>query len=300
MIDANDEFGLELSAGLNRRRELSYAFCAASFAVLLVLTNIIGVKLFEIFPGTVGLRGRPDWPGFGLGAVWEQVRWGWDYGVTFFQRARPDWFPGADRGSITLTSGLITYPLTFLLTDIVSEIWGRRRASFMVALGFVMSLLMLATIWVARELPVSAFWTVEAMGVTDSAETQRAFETTFYFPGLLLFASMTAYLVAQLFDVRLYHFWWRVTGGRFMWIRNNGSTMISQLVDTIIVNGIYLRWGLEMEWKTIATIIIAVYFCKLILAIIDTPLIYITRAWMVRFLRLPKGALAEAPLADPV
>ena len=73
---------------------------------------------------------------------------------------------------------------------------------------------------------------------------------------------------------------WRLTGGGHMWIRNNGSTMISQLIDTIIVNGIYLRWGLRMEWGLIAEIIAAVYVVKVLLALLDTPLIYLGRFLM--------------------
>ena len=103
---------------------------------------------------------------------------------------------------------------------------------------------------------------------------------------------------AQLFDVRLYHFWWRVTGGRHMWIRNNGSTGISQLVDTIIVNGIFLRWGLDLAWGEIVDIIIAVYLFKLVLAALDTPLIYLGRGWMERFLGIEHDPTrASAPLA---
>jgi len=109
---------------------------------------------------------------------------------------------------------------------------------------------------------------------------------------------MLAYLVAQLFDVRLYHFWWRITGGGHMWIRNNGSTMISQLVDTIIVNGIFLRWGLDMEWGTIWEIILWVYVCKVMLAMIDTPFIYLGRSFLRHLFGLKTDTTpSSAPLA---
>ncbi len=231
-----------LSAPLTRP-EAGYVFCAALFGVVLVLTNIVGVKLFVLFPD-----GGPSW-------LLDGEPW-------------------------TLTSGILTYPITFLLTDIVSELWGKKRADYMVILGFVMSLLMLGIVQLARLLPPSDFWANPTLGL-DSGELQTAFEASFYYPGILLGASMTAYLVAQLFDVRLYHFWRRVTNGRHMWLRNNGSTWISQLVDTIIVNGIFLRWALDMEWPAIGSIILAVYLCKLVLAILDTPLIYLS-VWALR------------------
>ena len=167
----------------------------------------------------------------------------------------------------------------------------------MVILGFGMNLMMLPILTIAKALPPSPFWEIPQMGL-GYEELEAAFTATFYFPGLLLFASMLAYLVAQLFDVRLYHFWWRVTAGRHMWVRNNGSTMISQLVDTIIVNGIYLHFGLQFDWATTWSIIVAVYFCKLILAVVDTPLIYLGRHWLERFLGIDQSRVrAGAPLA---
>lgn len=248
-------------AGRMTRADATYTVLAAAFAVVLVLTNIIGTKLFALFP---------------------------DGG--------PAWINGGE--SITLTAGIVTYPLTFWLTDIVSELWGRRRADLMVLLGFGMSFLMLGIVQLGLALPPSDFWTLGARGIEDPAEMQAAFDATFHNPRILLFASMLAYMVAQLFDVRLYHFWWRVTKGRHMWVRNNGSTMISQLVDTIIVNGIFLRWGLSLEWTTIGEIILWVYICKVVLALLDTPLLYLGRGALRRFLGLAADhAPTSAPLA---
>ncbi len=242
------------------RRELTFAALTALFGVVLVLTNIVGVKLFILFAD-----------------------------------GRPEWMPGD--GPLTLTSGIVTYPVTFLLTDLVSEIWGRKRADFMVVLGFGMSLFMLAIVSMARALPPSPVWAIEELGLNAEA-LQSAFVASFYTPGSLLLASMTAYLVAQLLDVRLYHFWWRITAGRHMWLRNNGSTMISQLADTIIVNSIFLRWAFGLEWGVIVEIIVAVYLCKMILAWIDTPLLYVGRRWLRRFLDIESHDLSRgAPLA---
>ncbi|MEX1023818.1 MAG: queuosine precursor transporter [Planctomycetota bacterium] len=241
------------------RADQTYVVLAATFAVVLVLTNIIGVKLFVLWP-----------------------------------EGRPDWFPGA--GPLTLTSGIITYPLTFLLTDLVSEFWGQRRANLMVIIGFGMSLLMLFFVEVALALEPSDFWANEDLGL-DKVAMQGAFEVTFQFPALLLGASMLAYLVAQLFDVYLYHFWKRLTGGSHMWLRNNGSTAISQLVDTIIVNGVFLTFGFGMAPADVAGVIVAVYLVKLVLALLDTPLIYLGRSLLARFFGLTNTDWREAPLA---
>ena len=133
---------------------------------------------------------------------------------------------------------------------------------------------------------------------------QGAYHATFSNPGVLIFASMLAYLAAQLLDVHLYHFWWKVTGGKHMWLRNNGSTCISQLVDTIIVNGIFLRFGTGFgpqngwTWGAICNVILAVYLVKLALALLDTPLIYLARSAIERFLGIEHDPRrAAAPLA---
>jgi uncharacterized integral membrane protein (TIGR00697 family) len=215
----------------------------AAFVVVLVLTNIIGVKLFLAFPESM-----------------------------------PNGFFGE---AITLTTGLITYPITFLLTDVVCEVYGRRKANLMVITGFVMSLLMLVLVQISVVLPGSPAWPAGSTDYGTVGEMQAAFESVFTLPSVLVFGSMSAYLAAQLLDVRLFHFWKRVTNGRHLWLRNNASTMVSQLVDTIIVNSIFLGFGLGLDWALVTKIIIASYVFKLLIALIDTPFIYLG-VWIVR------------------
>ena len=86
---------------------------------------------------------------------------------------------------------------------------------------------------------------------------------------------MLAYLVAQLIDVKIFHYLKKVTNEKKLWLRNNLSTMFSQLIDTVIVNSIFLYLGLNLEWNIIVDIIIASYIVKIIIAAIDTPLVYI-------------------------
>ena len=236
--------------------ETVFAILMAGFVVVLVLTNIIGVKLFLAFPQTLpnGLFGE----------------------------------------AITLTTGLITYPVTFLLTDVVCEVYGRKRANLMVVTGFVVSLLTLILIQISLVLPGSPVWPSGNPNYDSVAAMQQAFESVFTLPGILIFGSMSAYLVAQLMDVRLFHFWKGVTGGRHLWLRNNASTMASQLVDTIIVNSIFLGFGLGLDWGVVAKIIAANYLFKLLIAAADTPFIYLGVWWVRRIMgiRAPSAAAA--------
>jgi len=256
----------EIDARAYSRYERIYLVLAASFVTTLVLTNIIGIKLFR----------APFNPEFAL------------------------------------TTGIITYPITFLITDIVSEIWGKKRANFMVFLGFFMSLLMLVIVQIAVHVTPHPYWAPgqggfftdlaaagpeavladgetahELVRVTGGStiatrETvspvgayQHAFDSVFSLNGILLFGSMLAYLVAQLIDVRLYHFWKKLTKGRHLWLRNNGSTWVSQLVDTAIVNSILFYVGFKMPFMVGVQIMVTIYLYKLVIAALDTPLIYL-------------------------
>ena len=215
----------------------TYLVLTTLFSVVLVLTNIIGVKLFQ----------GPFNP-----------------------------------TSHALTTGIITYPVTFLLTDVVSEIWGQKKASAMVLIGFLMSIVMLLFVQIAIHLPAHPYWVApnNPFGFETTGDYQNAFNSVFSVNSKLLFGSMLAYMVAQLLDVKLYHMWRRVTKGKYLWIRNNGSTSISQLVDTLIVNSILFYWGLGWEFWQGISVMLTIYFYKLILAILDTPLIYLVVAFI--------------------
>jgi uncharacterized PurR-regulated membrane protein YhhQ (DUF165 family) len=260
--------------------ETLYFVLTALFVAMLMLTNIIGTKLFVV---------SPDLPVLGPVIGW----------VASIVAAL---FPDQASRDITLTAGIITYPVTFLITDIVSETFGRKRADRMVWMGFGASLLMLGVLEIARRLRPSPVWqvpdafagvfrpdlvTVAADGTmtASSVASQAAYQFTFDAPGTLLLASMTAYLVAQLVDNRLFHFWRRLTHGRALWFRNNMSTVLSQLVDTIIVNGIFLHFYWKMDWQAIVSVIIGVYVLKAFMALLDTPFCYLGVWWAGKMAR---------------
>jgi uncharacterized integral membrane protein (TIGR00697 family) len=174
---------------------------------------------------------------------------------------------------VTLPVSIVWYPLTFLVTDIVSEVYGARRARFLVITGFAMSVLLLAFSLIGIHLPVAS-----------SYPLQSDYENIFGPIWRLLFASMAAYLLAQLVDVWLFHFWKRVTRGRHLWLRNNGSTMVSQLVDSFTVNMIFLYGNPRVFTGSLGDLlglILSVYLVKVLIAAADTPLCYLG-VWLVR------------------
>lgn len=159
-------------------------------------------------------------------------------------------------------AGLITYPLTFLLADLVTEIYGQEKAKQMVYVTLALSILSYGIIQLALLLP--------------SKNEQAAFQEAFGLSGLRIFASLTAYLISQVVDIRLYSGIKKITGTRYLWLRNNGSTCISQLVDTILVDLIYLYWGLHMGMIEIFPIMLISYSYKAFFGILSTPLFYLS------------------------
>lgn len=226
------------------RYERVYLILAATFAVLLVLTNIIGMKLF--------------------------------YAPAYSITSSVLFFIPRDANGFALTTGILTYPLTFLVTDIVSEVYGKRRADFMVLLGFLMSLLMLGVTQLALWVPAHPYWVPSEGGFYPTIEGyQHAYASVFSLNGVLLFGSMLAYAGAQLTDNWLYHFYKRLTKGRHLWLRNNGSTMVSQAVDTAIVNSMLFYVGFGWGFWQGVQVMLTIYFYKLMIAALDTPLIYL-------------------------
>jgi uncharacterized integral membrane protein (TIGR00697 family) len=170
-------------------------------------------------------------------------------------------------GGVTLPVSILWYPLTFLITDIVSEIYGAWRARYLVLTGFAMSLVLLAFSLVGIALPAASFYALDG-------DYRNIFGPVWR----LLFGSMAAYLLAQMIDVQLFHFWKRVTNGKHLWLRNNGSTMVSQFVDSFVVNTVFLYKNPTVftgSFGDLMGVVLGVYVVKVVIAAADTPLCYL-------------------------
>lgn len=174
-----------------------------------------------------------------------------------------------DLGWFVIPVGLLAYPFTFLATDLMSELYGRRRAQSIVWVGFGMNVFMLSLVWLGQALP-------DASGVSRATAT---FDAVYAFMKPNVVASMVAYLVAQSIDVQLFHLWRRYTQGRHLWLRNNGSTMLSQIVDTALITSIlYASGGLGSAVDSpdkLIPLMLSSYSFKLLFALLDTPLFYL-------------------------
>ena len=172
--------------------------------------------------------------------------------------------------------GVLPYPITFLCTDIISELYGRKRASNVVWVGFGLNIWVAFILWLGGvlppELPIDA-----ATGLPPEGTDGRLFFQVQHLAFGSVVASMGAYLLAQLCDVHLFHFWKRLTGGAHLWLRNNASTMVSQFVDSFAVMTIthFYAKGLPLDetmplWPQLWTFILAGYVFKLVCAALDT------------------------------
>ncbi|WP_445757408.1 queuosine precursor transporter [Polaribacter sp.] len=202
-----------------------YLILAALFIASLVTSNLIFQKFFYWYPFNMEV-----------------------YGVKLFE----------------VSVGLLPYPLTFLITDILSEIYGKRKANEVVIAGIFASFFSLLIIYVSKEVPATSW----------SQVNDNTFVNVFGAAPLAVLASMMAYLFAQFIDIRVYHFWKDFTQGKHLWLRNNFSTFSSQFIDTATVLILLCSFGI-INWDKFWGLMISGVVFKMIIALLDTPFLYV-------------------------
>jgi len=190
-----------------------FLFLAALFITSLVVSNLIFQKFFY-------------WKPFGDISV---------FGANLFE----------------ISVGILPYPITFLITDLISEMFGRKKANQVVTAGIFASFFSMGIILLADYVPA-----LPASPVND-----ETFSKVFALSPVAVLASMIAYLVAQYIDVAIYHFWKKLTSGKHLWLRNNFSTFLSQFKI--------------LPWDLFYGLVVSGFIFKIIIAFIDTPLLYL-------------------------
>lgn len=195
-------------------------------------------------------------------------------------------------GPMALAIGVLPYPLTFLCTDLISELYGRRRANFLVWVGFTLNFFILAMLWLGNSLPGVPAGTQPPWQVIQLAEdialpngdtvsgSVQLFQLIYACTSGAVFASMMAYITAQFCDVQLFHFFKRLTKGRHLWLRNNFSTLTSQLVDSLMVISVTFGAAFLAGNVTLSAMLMLIgsnYLFKMFVALADTlPFYYLT------------------------
>lgn len=162
-----------------------------------------------------------------------------------------------------ISVGILPYPLTFLITDVISEVYGKKKANLVVTSGIFASFFSLLIVYSADAVPATAWSPI------DNALFEKVFGAT----AIAVSASMVAYLLAQYIDIQLFHFWKRLTKGRHLWLRNNFSTFLSQFVDTFSVLFLLCSFG-KIDWDLFGGLLLSGFLFKVLVAAMDTPFLY--------------------------
>jgi hypothetical protein len=248
------ENSTSISSHIKHRREFTFLALAGLFLGSLTMLNILGVSRFIDLSHWLGI-------------------------------------PENSPLRFSLAVGVLAYPITFLCTDIISEIFGRRRANMVVWIGLGLNAWVLFVVWLGGSLNPPTELNAEGLleinlkdGKVDVPYGYAFYQMRFYTFGAT-FASMVAYMTAQFCDVYIFHWLKKKTSGKKLWLRNNVSTMSSQLVDSIAVilityfyaNALPLRDGIAIETQ-LFYFILSSYLFKVIVALLDTiPFYYSVR-----------------------
>ena len=202
-----------------------YLILGILFITSLVVSNLIFKKFFYYYPFDISL-----------------------FGVNLFE----------------ISVGILPYPITFLITDLISEIYGKKKANEVVVGGIFASFFAMGIIYVANAVPATDW----------SPVSDDLFSTVFGSTAIAVLASMMAYLFAQFIDIQIYHYWKRLTAGKHLWLRNNCSTFLSQFIDTATVLLLLCTFG-EISWNLFGGLLLAGFLFKIIIAALDTPFLYL-------------------------
>tara|TARA_B110000495_G_scaffold109991_1_gene95188 strand:+ start:13 stop:714 length:702 start_codon:yes stop_codon:yes gene_type:complete len=202
-----------------------YLYLGALFITSLVVSNLIFQKFFYWYPLDMEI-----------------------FGIKLFE----------------LSVGILPYPLTFLITDLISEIYGKKKANQVVIAGIFASFFSMGIVLLADAVPV----------MENSPLSDNDFEKVFSLSPLAVLASMLAYLAAQFVDIRIYHFWKKFTKGKHLWLRNNFSTFASQFLDTFTVILLLCLFEI-LPWDLFFGLVLSGFIFKVLVAAFDTPLLYL-------------------------
>jgi len=202
-----------------------YLYLGAMFITSLVVSNLIFQKFFY-------------WKPFGELEV---------FGAPLFE----------------VSVGILPYPITFLITDLISEIFGKKKANQIVTAGIFASFFSMGIVFLADFVPA----------IANSPVDNQVFSKVFALSPVAVLASMLAYLFAQYVDIAIYHFWKRLTKGRHLWLRNNFSTFLSQFIDTFTVVSLLCLFKV-LPWGMFYGLVISGFLFKVMIAFLDTPFLY--------------------------
>lgn len=239
---------------------------SAFFVANTVLSEFIGVKIFSV-ERTFGFE-PVNWELFGVKDL-----------------------------SFNMSAGSLTWPLVFIMTDIINEYFGVKQVKFLSVMTAALILFLFGMTWVSIQTVPADFWVNEKVDGQD-LNMHLAFNKVFGQGMWIIFGSLTAFIIGQILDVYIFHRIKKITGEKKLWLRATGSTVVSQLIDSFVVAFIafYINPAYDWTWQTVLAICLVGYVYKFTVAVLLTPLLYIIHKIVDTFLgkELSQKLLKEA------
>ena len=219
-----------------------------------ILAEFIGVKLFTV-EGTLGIP---------------------KFDINMF---------GVKDLSFNMSAGVVTWPIIFIMTDIINEYFGIKQVKFLSILASLLICYAFVVLGFAMGLEPSDFWIKQTVD-GEAINMNTAFNSIFGQSMWIIVGSITAFLVGQMVDVVIFQKIKRSTGERFLWLRATGSTVVSQFLDSFVVIfiGFYINPQFNWSWQMVAAIGLVNYTYKFLVAILMTPLLYGVHGVIDRYL----------------
>lgn len=226
----------------------------AFFVANAILSEFIGVKIFSV-EATLGIK---------------------KFDINLF---------GVPNLSFNMSAGVLTWPIIFIMTDIINEYFGVKQVRFLSILTCILIGFAFFVAWGSMKLSPSDFWVNQDVN-GHNLNMVDAFDNIFGQGMWIIVGSLIAFLIGQMADVIIFHRIKKVTGERALWLRATGSTVVSQLIDSFVVIFIafYLNPKYHWSWQMVAAIGLVGYIYKFIVALLMTPILYLVHGIIDRYL----------------
>lgn len=227
-------------------------------------------------------------------------------GVKLFQLEYALGIPKADMTilgtsglSFVLTVGVLPWPLVFILTDVVNDYYGVRGVRLLTFLTAGILVGMFALLYLAIGLPPDMDWWIGSSATAGVPDMQAGFAAVFGQGLNIIIGSLTAFVIGQMVDALIFRRLKRITGDRRIWLRATGSTVVSQLIDSVVVTYVAFWVFRDMSFAHCTALVITAYLYKFTVALLSTPLLYVAHAAIRRYLGAERAqAMRTAALAQ--
>lgn len=231
----------------------------------LVLANTLGAKVtsFDI----------PSWLAFPFNVIFSPVIWIFNF---ILEMTGNNPLSYSFFNTISVSVGILTVPLMFLVIDIVHEVWGKKTSKEFINVGVFAMILMIFVTWLSVVVPVGRFAGVSP----DKLEVFNEAYTGFFSVSIrMAIASILAFYLSQITDILIFHFWRKKMHEKFYWIRKNVSTFISEMIDSTVFMFVAFYHPENFPAAIVIKLILPYYIFKALFSVLDTPLAYLGVWW---------------------